>query len=402
MAISSVAGAVSSSHDTQDMRVAVASLLENLDPPLNSLVKPGDRVFAKVNMGCSQLREPGQRFTTHPAFAEAVIRALLDCGAHVTFGDDVSRAGRHTGKIWDSTGFSEVAERTGARLVDLMASGGREVRGNLLYPRSYLVSNAYLDADRVVNIANFRSHASIMISGAIKNMFGVVLGLRKALIHKLFRGDPRKFSRAIADIHRTVRADISFLDLTSVVEGHGLVERIRPVGHILASTDPVALDTLGALAVGYHRFPIWTTRYAKEFGLGCGRLEDIRLRGLDLDSLGGIDLAPPLAIQNPKPGLYDWASNLANATLLRSRPVVTESLCTACGECSSRCPVQCISTDAAGKAHVDLSRCADCGACLKSCEDSALTLEFIGRARQVRKLLGLSLEASQNSARPTI
>lgn len=402
MAKSSVAGVANGSHDAKAMLAAVASLLERLDPPLTSLIKPGDRVFVKVNMGCSQLREPGQRFTTHPALAEAVIQALIDCGAQVTFGDDVARAGRHTARIWNSTGFAEVAARTGARLVDLMACGGREVRGGLVYPRSYLVSNAYLDADRVVNIANFRSHASIVISGAIKNMFGVVLGLRKALIHKLFRGDPRKFARAIADIHRTVRADISFLDLTSVVEGHGLEERIRPVGLLLAGTDPVALDALGARAVGYHRLPIWTTHYAEKFGLGCGRFEDIHLTGVDKDGLGRIELAPPLAFQNPKPGFYDWASNLANATLLRSRPVVTESRCTACGECSSRCPVQCISTNAAGKAHVDLSRCADCGACLKSCDDSALSLEFVGHARQVRRLLGLSLQASQETTRPTI
>ena len=384
------------------MADSVRALLSRLDPPLDSLIKRGDRVFAKVNMGCHQLREPQQRFTTHPSVAEAVIQVLLDCGAKVRFGDDVARAGRHTARIWEATGFSVVAARTGARLVDVMASGGREVRGHLRYPRKYLISNAYLEADRVVNIANFRSHASIVLSGAIKNMFGVVLGLRKALIHKLFRGDPRKFSRAIADIHTLVKADVSLLDLTSVVEGHGAREGIRPVGFLLASIDPVALDALAARAVGYDRLPVWTTYYAEKFGLGCGRYEDIRVLGMDKESLPRVELEPPQSFQNPKPGLYAWASNVANATVLRPRPVVQESACTGCWECISRCPVQCIAPGAAGKAHIDLTRCGDCGACLKTCADSALSLEFVGWARTIRKLGGFALEASQESARPTI
>jgi hypothetical protein len=51
---------------------------------------------------------------------------------------------------------------TGATLVDFVKVGAREVRGSLLYPRKYLVSNAYFDAD-VVN--------GIRLNGIVQRLY---------------------------------------------------------------------------------------------------------------------------------------------------------------------------------------------------------------------------------------
>jgi|SRR5579872_161245 len=196
-----------------------------VEPPLNSIVRRGDRVLVKVNMACSGLRAPEDRITTHPLVVQAIIEALKDCGAVVSFGDDVARVGKYCLRLWKTTGMWDVAQRTGARLVDFVAVGGREMRGHLRYPRKYLVTNAYFEADVVINAANCRSHPNIMLSGAVKNMFGLILGTRKALIHQLFWDDPYKFGRAIADIHYTIPSGLSFLDLTSFREGQGVRPR---------------------------------------------------------------------------------------------------------------------------------------------------------------------------------
>ena len=140
--------------------------------------------------------------------------------------------------------------------------------GRCFYPRHYFVSNAYFQADVVINLANLRSHADVVLSGAIKNMFGMVIGKRKAFIHHLFRNNPSGFGRAIADIHRVVKPQLSFLDLTTVLEGHGVGSAIRPVGVLMASTDAVALDTVAAQVIGYDKLKIWTTRHAEQTGIG--------------------------------------------------------------------------------------------------------------------------------------
>ena len=64
-------------------------------------------MLVKVNLGCSGSRSPANRLTTHPAVAEAIIEALLDCGARVSFGDDVSRAGQYCDAVYEATGMAE-------------------------------------------------------------------------------------------------------------------------------------------------------------------------------------------------------------------------------------------------------------------------------------------------------
>jgi uncharacterized protein (DUF362 family)/Pyruvate/2-oxoacid:ferredoxin oxidoreductase delta subunit len=382
-----VAAARNESHTPKSVAKALAHLLDNLDPPLNALVKRGDQVLVKVNMGCSKTRNPHERFTSHPVMVEALIRLLQDCGAIVSFGDDIARAGKYYEQIWKVTGMREVANRTGATLVDFVSAGAREVRGGLLYPRKYLVTNCYFEADVVINVASCRSHANIGMSGAIKNMFGCVVGLRKQLIHNLFPGNPRKFGRAIADIHRVIPADMSFLDLTSVLEGHGVHLAVSPVHLILASTDPVALDTVAAHAIGYEELPIWTTYYGNKLGVGCNDLGEIDIRGVDWSSFDKPRLKYPMLPPAARPSAFDRVTAVVSHTILRPRPVITSGKCTGCGDCVKRCPVHCIESTSPNIFRINLGSCVDCGCCLKACEVGAVNLEFVGMAKSIRSLI---------------
>ena len=257
MAIQSVVSAArNDQYDRHSVRKALLHVLENSKPPLPSLVKSGSRVLVKVNMGCTGARAPEARLTTHPLVVEGIIEVLKDCGASVCFGDDSARAGKHYGAICGVTGMIDVAQRTGATLIDFVAAGAREVRGRLWCPRKYLVTNAYFEADVVINAASCRSHIGVGLSGAIKNMFGCVIGRRKQLIHMLFPGSPKLFGRAIADIYRTIPATYSFLDLTTVAEGAGITLAVRPVGLMLGGVDAVALDTVASHAIRYENVPI--------------------------------------------------------------------------------------------------------------------------------------------------
>jgi ferredoxin len=285
-------------------------------------------------------------------------------------------------------GMAEVSKHTGATLVDFVAVGGREVRGGLFYPRRYFVTNAYFDADIIINAANCRSHPNIGLSGAVKNMFGLVLGKRKALMHNLFWDNPYKFGRAIADIHRTIPADPSFLDLTSFREGEDVAKAIRPVGLIFASTDPVALDALAAHAVGYDDLPVWTTYHGGRSGLGCNDPQRIRVCGLEWDSVKTQRLAPPLLGPPIHKSSYDRISNFANQTFLRPRPKICDEKCTGCGDCARRCPISCIRPGENGAFRINLRKCVDCGCCLKVCEVGAVDLEFVDLAGLLRTVTG--------------
>lgn len=380
-----VAAALNPTHSLDSVAGALQGVLDRLDPPLPRLVTRGARVLVKVNMGCKGVRDPAERYTSHPTFVEAIVRALLDCGATVSFGDDVSRTAIYP-LIWKTTGMLDVARRTGASLVDFTAVGGTEVRGRLLYPRTHLVTNAVRDADLVVNAASCRSHAGVVLSGAVKNMFGVVLGARRFRLHALLP-NKRDFARALVDICCVARPAVSFLDLTTVLEGHGVAPAIRPVGLLLGGTDPVAIDTVALHAVGYGDLPLWTSIHGARAGLGCNHPEHIQVRGVDGHGLRRVRLRPPdlIGLEFDE-SILARLSRVLNNTLLRPRPVIAGERCTGCGACAARCPVEAIRPGGEGRFTINHRACADCGCCAKVCEARAIDLRFVGLARVVRSV----------------
>jgi uncharacterized protein (DUF362 family)/ferredoxin len=335
-------------------------------------------------MGCSGLREPEMRYTSHPTYVQAIIECLLDCGAKVMFGDDVSRAAKHVHRLWASTGMVDVASRTGAQLVDFVSAGGREVRGLLSYPRTHFITNLVYEADVIVNAASCRSLADVVLSGAIKNMFGTVLGRRKRQLHALFP-DIRDFSRALVDIFRLVQPRVSFLDMTTVIEGQGVAPEIQKVGLVLASTDAVALDTVAANAIGYDDLQVWTSIYGQRAGLGCNNINQIAIEGIDWETFNKKRLRHPAPPRMGRGSAYDRLTRFMNNTVLRPRPSIVREKCTGCGDCLTRCPASAItrSGDVMSIAH---NKCADCGCCIKLCEVEAVTAQFVGLGKIVRTL----------------
>ncbi len=63
----------------------------------------------------------------------------------------------------------------------------------------------------------------------------------------------------------------------------------------------------------------------------------------------------------------------AEAVLSNYYASVSEDICTSCGECEDRCPMEAISLES-GIAEVDLKKCIGCGVCISTCPVEAITL----------------------------
>jgi hypothetical protein len=112
------------------------------------------------------------------------------------------------------------------------------------------------EADFLINFAKMKTHRVGSFTACTKNWVGF-LDQQVRLDHHQTR-----LPKLVAELHRALPEDLCFADGIVVGEGDGPdLSTPRFLGVLLASNDPVALDSIGAQLLGIHRhdlvFP-WT------------------------------------------------------------------------------------------------------------------------------------------------
>ena len=260
---------------------AFQNLLDRIDPPLTKIIKTGDRVLVKPYLRHGNTSDYKGRLVSHPnvvADGSGCCKGLRSESGARRRGYEKAAQRENIGP--DEQWMCDLAKSSGVRLVSFTKAGAQLVRGNLHFPREYLISRAVLEVDAVVNCANFQSHGVIGFSGAVKNMLNAVVGECQGHLFEIFPY-PEDLARVIVDVCKVVKPTISFLDLTTVRDpiNNGI---FQPVGLLLAGYDPVALDAVAVHAVGHDKAIMSTNNLGEKHGLGCADLKRIKLSGLDL------------------------------------------------------------------------------------------------------------------------
>ena len=100
------------------------------------------------------------------------------------------------------------------------------------------------------NLPKFKTHTAGIYTGAVKNVFGLIPGLKKAVYHKLLP-DPKNFGSMLVDIHENCKISLHIMDGITAMQGEGPTAGDVYNGHkILISTDPLALDTVATKMIG--------------------------------------------------------------------------------------------------------------------------------------------------------
>jgi uncharacterized protein (DUF362 family)/Pyruvate/2-oxoacid:ferredoxin oxidoreductase delta subunit len=350
-----------------DIEQAINSSLE-LIGGLEKFVRPGMRVLLKPNL--LSAKGPDRAITTHPEFVAAVARMVRSMGGRVTIGD--SPAGAKTGiqRVWDNTGLAEVARRDGLNLVSFESSGTSPVAVNT---RTYYIAKPVLEADLVINLPKLKTHVLTLMTGAVKNMFGVIPGFRKGLYHKE-APNPRHFARIVVDIFSAVQPSLTIMDAVWGMEGDGPASGSpRALDMVLASEDGVALDTVMATIIGLDPRKVQTIRYASEAGLGIGWIEGIIVVGEELESVQIPDfkLTSNLSLELMPKFLMDMVG-----PMIWMRPQIDPLACIQCGLCVKSCPVHALSqTDTNEVPQLNQKLCINCWCCHEICPVKAVQIE---------------------------
>ena len=263
------------------------------------------------------------------------------------------------------TGLMEAARGHYANI----GNDSRQVPFNPDFAAMVSISGAVLDADIVISLPKFKTHGLTVITGAIKNSYGLLPGAQKAKFHKV-AGSAQRFHAMIVDVFKLRVPDLFIVDAVVGMEGNGPASPdLRDIGLILASDNAVAMDAVIATMMGVDDpGKLLFLRKAKEEGLGDYNLATIEIIG-ELQRLPNFKL-PPLS------GEVLLKNDSLNAFLQGKsamRPQADPALCTGCATCVAQCPASALSMED-NLPRVDSEKCIACFCCQEICPEKAITL----------------------------
>ncbi|MBW1960859.1 MAG: DUF362 domain-containing protein [Deltaproteobacteria bacterium] len=244
-----------------------------------ALIKTGDRVFIKPNIFSAQ--HPDQATITDPRVLEATVQLVKDMGAvEIQVGENPAIALARD--VMEANGLGERLRRYGMKVVYLdqqphekVTVPGADVMHEVDFPE------CVLKADRYISLPKMKTHAMTLVTLGIKNSLGLLPEHeKKGRLHH------EAIHQKLVDIMRIKRPDLVVLDGIIAGEGQGpiFIEPV-PLKLILSSTDTVALDAVASSIMGLDPFEVTTTRIAHTAGLGTADLNNISIRGRQIDEV---------------------------------------------------------------------------------------------------------------------
>lgn len=358
-----------------DLEQVTQALVRALEPlgGLGQFVKPGQRVLLKINM--LRPTPPETATTTHPVVAVALARMVRDLGAVPVIGDSCggAKAYGQSERALEECGIAPLAREHGIETIVFETAGVERVKvENAAFLHEIVVSKAVLDADVVISVPKLKTHVETLITGAVKNMFGVMPGAYKLNLHRRAPG-PVNLGHALLDIYKTVKPALCVMDGILAMEGSGPSwGKPKFVGALLASADGVALDHTAARLVGQDPAQVTTIAPAKERGIGENDTAAIEVVGDSIDELRPADFAlTSNAVMRAAP---NFLLNILNNHFFWVRPKWNQSGCELAGECEKVCPVDAI-TIANNRVTIDKKTCIQCTACYMVCPNDGIHLK---------------------------
>lgn len=342
---------------------------------IEKFIRPGSKVLVKPNLLMAALPQAG--ITTHPEFVRQIVRILKGINCRILVGDGPSVFGsqiENIVKVYEETGIREMAQEEGAELVvfdkrymPLLPSG----------EQAYFPLACYVkDCDYILNVPKFKTHEYMVITGAVKNLFGFIPGTFKLECHKNFH-QPERFAKMLLDVSATVNPALTIVDGIWGLEGNGPATsgRRRDIGLILAGSGPVALDTVIAAIINAKPENIYTIKEAMIRNLPGASLSNINISGESLKSavmrnFKLPDISIPRAILNNLP---PFAATLLKR-LLTFQPKIDTDICRLCQACVQNCPQKAMNNKN-DRIEIDYSRCISCFCCREVCPYAAIEIK---------------------------
>lgn len=339
-------------------------------------LKPGMTVVLKPNLLMAS--RPEEAIATHPLVTAAVGRCVQKAGAGVLIAE--SPGGPYTPAvmkgIFRACGYQDIAKEFGFTLyTDCKAQELAIPEG--MRCRQASIVEPFINADFLIDLAKLKTHGMVGYSGAVKNMFGAVPGLKKPELHCRFPGK-EDFSHMLVDLCAFLKPDLAIIDGIWAMEGDGPSGGSRrELGALVASRSPYAADVVGAALIGSGPDRVRMLELAAKRGLGPACLDEVELVGDPIEGLIAADFAPAKAASTDFIDKLPRLLRPAARRLATPGPKIDKKKCVGCGKCAESCPQKAIRMTAGG-AEIDMKKCIRCFCCHEMCPKHIVEVRRFG------------------------
>jgi uncharacterized protein (DUF362 family)/NAD-dependent dihydropyrimidine dehydrogenase PreA subunit len=321
------------------------------------------KVLIKPNI-MSQNR-PKQHTITHYALVEVLCGLLIENNCDVLIGDSISFYEKGlTRKAFQTSMLQKVAQSTGAELIPFEEISLKKINVDLKALKELYIPEILFDVDMVINVCKLKTHSTMRLSGAIKNIFGCLPGGYKQLIHQ-WSANEFELAEVFIELHKLIKPELSIMDaVISLDGGPTAIGKKVETNQLLFSKNPAALDYTAAKIIGYQpeRLPILIESQKKKLISDYTEVEILgEFKINSFDKLINQNLNRKL---NP------------NSMFVKHTYVdlfVQFNRCTECNKCMNHCPVQAIVEDS-NMILIDNDRCIHCYGCMLICPEKAILI----------------------------
>ena len=357
-------------YDFDKVLSAIKAMFELVPPPD---VK-GKTVLLKPNI--LYPKNPDTAVCTHPVVVGAVVRAFTELGAaRVIAGESPAIANSTlSAKI---TGMYDQVINNGGEWADFKEPV------SVPCPQGKVVKNLnfakqFLEADIVVSLSKLKSHQLMAYTGAMKNLFGLMIGLEKAGAHYRF-SDKSDFAAFLTDINVAAKPQYAIMDAIVGMDGPGGPGVGNPIklGFLAASDNILALDWKCSSLVGYNPHEIRNLEDALQRKIWLNSEDEIKTAGATEEECRSTTFK---IVKNPTETLQKMMPSWINfivKKILTKTPHFNAKKCKKCRRCEEICPAKLIKMEGKnGTARLnEAGKCLHCFCCHEICPADAIKLK---------------------------
>lgn len=307
---------------------------------------------------------------THPEFVRAVIRIIKNREAFCTVGDSPAVG---SAEITASIGgIKKVCQQENVSIIDLKTPLKINTPDGKI-AKSLFIAREIYKFDKIISLPKLKNHNLTGITGAVKNLYGVIPGLRKAKYHFRFK-NIEEFNSLLIELNLRVKPCMNIMDGIIGMQGDGPNSGDpKKIGLIIMGDNTVALDYIASTIVNYNPDDIPFIKIAKDYKFGGYKKNLIDVKGESLKKSIVKDFKTIKPRKSPEIGSGFLRKVIVN--LMIKKPVIIKNQCNGCSECAEICPAKTI-TLINNKAVISYNKCIKCYCCSEVCSQNAIKLKI--------------------------